>query len=64
MGLSHTLSDLEANIEPFSPGHYETYDLQDNGKVKFLEKVQFNKIGCAPVYKTLVQSLGKYLYRG
>ncbi|CAH1788717.1 unnamed protein product, partial [Owenia fusiformis] len=38
MGLSHSLTDHSADIVPFPPGHYETYDLAPTGKVTFNER--------------------------
>ncbi|CAH1788715.1 unnamed protein product [Owenia fusiformis] len=57
MGLSHSLTDHSADIVPFPPGHYETYDLAPSGKVTFNERGRFHKIGDAPMYKTPIETL-------
>lgn len=53
-GLSHSLSDDEANMEPFPPGHVEVYDLDDKGKAVFNSRTLFNSPGKTPVYETIV----------
>ncbi|KAK6165894.1 hypothetical protein SNE40_022711 [Patella caerulea] len=56
-GLSHTVSDAKAKIEPLLPGHIEVYDIDMNGKAKFLERKRFHKIGDMPRYKSLAPAL-------
>lgn len=53
-GLSHSLSDDEAAIEPFPPGHVEVYDLDQQGRAVLKSRTRFNRPGQAPKYKTLV----------
>ncbi|XP_035689346.1 asparagine synthetase [glutamine-hydrolyzing]-like [Branchiostoma floridae] len=57
MGLSHGHDDHEVNIDPFPPGHFETYDLSPNGKVTLKECARFHKIGDMPKYDALVKPL-------
>ncbi|CAH1239047.1 ASNS [Branchiostoma lanceolatum] len=57
MGLSHGHDDHEVNIEPFLPGHFESYDLSPNGKVTLRERGRFHKIGDMPKYDALVKPL-------
>ncbi|XP_067649261.1 asparagine synthetase [glutamine-hydrolyzing]-like [Haliotis asinina] len=59
-GLSHSLTDEQANIIPVTPGTVEQYDLDNNGRATFRERKQFHSIGDMPMYKTPVDidSLG------
>lgn len=34
--------DNPADIVPFPPGHFEDYDLKQNGKVKSIQKERFH----------------------
>ncbi|XP_002732808.1 asparagine synthetase [glutamine-hydrolyzing]-like [Saccoglossus kowalevskii] len=47
-GLAHGDKDHDIDLMPFPPGHYESYDLLNNGKVKLLETVRYHSIGETP----------------
>ncbi|KAK7465240.1 hypothetical protein BaRGS_00037577 [Batillaria attramentaria] len=53
-GLSHSMSDDQANIEVFPPGHVEVYDLDLHGRAFLKSRTRFNRSGQPPVYKTFV----------
>ncbi|ESO96771.1 hypothetical protein LOTGIDRAFT_201958 [Lottia gigantea] len=57
-GLSHSLNDAKASIEPLLPGHVEVYDLDQDGKARFMERKRFHKIGDLPKYRTLAPPVG------
>ncbi|XP_023933088.1 asparagine synthetase [glutamine-hydrolyzing] [Lingula anatina] len=57
LGLAHTSTDHEVDIQPFPPGHVETYSLDKKGKAKFQEIKRFHKIGDMPKYETLAPAL-------
>jgi asparagine synthase (glutamine-hydrolysing) len=58
LGLTHAQDDDKIEITQLPPGHFETYDLHDNGKVTFGSRQKFHSIGDVPVYKTLVTPNG------
>ncbi|XP_046560130.1 LOW QUALITY PROTEIN: asparagine synthetase [glutamine-hydrolyzing]-like [Haliotis rubra] len=55
-GLSHSLTDEQANIIPLTPGTVEQYDLDKNGRATLRETKQYHSIGDAPLYKTPVDT--------
>ncbi|XP_071101856.1 asparagine synthetase [glutamine-hydrolyzing]-like [Haliotis cracherodii] len=55
-GLTHNLTDEDANIVSVAPGTVEQYDLDNNGRATFREMKQFHSIGDIPLYKTPVDS--------
>lgn len=46
------------HVEPFLPGHVETYKLDMLGKASFEERIRFHKIGETPAYKTVAEIQG------
>lgn len=42
-------------VDPFLPGHVESYKLDMLGKATFEERIRFHKTGEPPAYKTLVE---------
>lgn len=46
-------------IEPLLPGYIETYSLDRLGSVTLEETIKFHDIGMPPIYKTLVDPVGK-----
>ena len=52
-GLSHSVSDEEAHIRAFPPGHVEVYDLDLQGRAHLKSRTAFNRPGQPPMYKTL-----------
>lgn len=59
-GLSHSLTDEDATIEPFPPGHVEVYDLDHMGRAFLKSRTRFNSPGQTPLYKTMEVKMGKY----
>ncbi|XP_076461604.1 asparagine synthetase [glutamine-hydrolyzing]-like [Babylonia areolata] len=57
-GLSHSLCDKTAKMEPFLPGHVEVYDLDHLGRATLSSRASFNRPGQFPLYKTLVSHEG------
>ena len=45
-------------IEPFPPGHVETYKLDSGGRAFLEETVRYHKIGEPPAYTTFDVPLG------
>lgn len=43
------------HVEPFLPGHVESYKLDMLGKASFEERIRFHKVGEAPAYKTVAE---------
>lgn len=41
-----------AKVEPFPPGHVESYDLADSGKVSLISRERYHRIGDPPKYLT------------
>ncbi|XP_041367699.1 asparagine synthetase [glutamine-hydrolyzing]-like [Gigantopelta aegis] len=56
-GLSHGFTDKDADIQLFSPGHVEVYDLDHLGHAQFKERARYHKMGTEPVYKTICPPL-------
>ncbi|KAL5007851.1 hypothetical protein ScPMuIL_016657 [Solemya velum] len=54
LGLKH--NSTSKGIEPFLPGHVETYELDDKCRARLIEKTQFHKIGDPPAYTTCLQT--------
>ncbi|XP_029023272.1 asparagine synthetase [glutamine-hydrolyzing] [Betta splendens] len=57
INITHKMTS-PANIEPFLPGHYETFALKQNGKVQSMEMRQFHCLTQEPahaVYDTVEQ---------
>ena len=46
-------------VEPFPPGHVETYKLDTDGRAYLEELVRYHKIGEAPAYPTFEVALGR-----
>lgn len=45
-------------LEPFPPGHYEEYEILDDGRTKLLSKFNYHKPGDKPSFQTHVPSNG------
>ncbi|XP_069110760.1 asparagine synthetase [glutamine-hydrolyzing]-like [Argopecten irradians] len=57
-GLMSMMEDkTTSTLEPFLPGHVETYDLDSIGRATFVERTRFHKIGDAPLYKTVANPI-------
>lgn len=41
-------------LEPFSPGHYEEYEILDDGRTKFLKNVNYYNPGDKPSFQVYV----------
>lgn len=54
MSITEMMNGEKWKIEPFSPGHYEEYKILDNGKVEFLNRIQYHKPGDKPSFGVYV----------
>ncbi|XP_013393300.1 asparagine synthetase [glutamine-hydrolyzing]-like [Lingula anatina] len=57
LGLGQCSNDHCVDIQPFPPGHVETYSLDQGGKAKLEEVKRFHNIGDMPKYKTIAPAL-------
>ncbi|XP_013395878.1 asparagine synthetase [glutamine-hydrolyzing]-like [Lingula anatina] len=57
LGLAQCSNDQSVDIQPFPPGHVETYSLDQGGKAKLEEVKRFHQIGDMPKYKTMAPAL-------
>jgi len=46
-------------VEPFPPGHVETYNLDMDGRAVLSDQTRFHKIGDAPAYNTFPVEIGE-----
>lgn len=46
-------------LEPFPPGHYEIYEILDNGRTKLLESVSYHTPGDKPVFQVCIPESGE-----
>ncbi|XP_048504777.1 asparagine synthetase [glutamine-hydrolyzing] isoform X2 [Athalia rosae] len=51
MGLTKAMDGAKWKMEPFPPGHYEMYDIQQNGTVQLVKTVQYHKPGDKPGFQ-------------
>lgn len=52
-GLIHGCDDKLVTIEPFPPGHVQTFNLLPSGKVSPLERIQFHSFEQSPKWATV-----------
>jgi len=46
-------------LEPFSPGHYEEYEILHDGRTKLLKNVNYYKPSDKPSFETHIPWTGK-----
>lgn len=52
---------MTSKVEPFPPGHVETYNLDVTGRAILAEKTRFHKIGEPPAYPTFPIQVGRHI---
>jgi len=56
--LAHDVAKDEVKIEPFTPGHVQSYSLDSYGMATFISESKFHSVGAPPRYDTLVTEYG------
>lgn len=46
-------------LEPFLPGHYEEYEILNDGRTRFLKSVNYHKPGDKPSFQTYTPWTGE-----
>lgn len=62
--MTNSFNGHKWKIDPFPPGHFEEYELHEDGTVKLLSSKRFYTIGDIPKYRPFVSYEGNLLYSG
>lgn len=60
MAISKRVNGLSI-LEPFPPGHYEEYEILNDGRTKFLKSVNYHKPGDKPSFQVYTPWIGEYM---